>query len=92
MKYKDQLIMEELMNQVGIDSNNNENEELFIAIAAEFISRANPSDKIFSLLNQVKEKGIVPELVEFLNQLGKEDENNWVAKDKLIKFLFQYYK
>ena len=92
MKYKYQLIMEELMDQVGVDSDVDKNKELFIATAAEFIATSNPSDNIFPLLHQIKEKGIVPDFVEFLNEFGEEDVDNWIVKDKLIKFLFQYYK
>lgn len=91
MKYKDQLIMEELMDQVGVEPDETENEELFVGIAAEFLTRANASDRIFPLLDQVKEKGVIRELVKFLNDLGEEDKNNWVAKDKLIELLFKYY-
>lgn len=74
------------------ESNPDQNSELFMALAAEFLMSANPSDRIFDILSSIKQKGLVPELVNYLNSLGEEDENNWVVKDKLIKFLFQYYK
>jgi hypothetical protein len=82
---------QEELNDDDIEDDNENEDDIFVAIAAEFLSRANPSDKIFDLLSEVKEKGMVPELVDFLNKLGEEDESNWVAKDKLIEFLFQYY-
>lgn len=104
MRDKDQIILENIYDKIenveaktpdnfsseddlDVDVSNEDNtNNIYSLVASEFSERAHPSDKIFDYLNDIKKSGSITSLISFLNE-----SEDWIAKDKFIEFLFQYY-
>jgi hypothetical protein len=80
MKNKDQLLLEQAYEQIASS---------FDGLIHD-LSKGLPGPNVFTFLKNVKNSNNVNELINHLNELGKEDETNWVLKDKLIKTLFMF--
>lgn len=82
MKSRDQFLLEQAYEKTQSTSFG-EFESLLIEL-----NKGIPGSQIFSLLQRIKQNGNVRELIEYLNELGNQDEQKWYLKDNLIKALF----
>jgi hypothetical protein len=75
-----------LPHQEPIDVEDEEEQPQFSAIVQE-LSKSIPSENLINRLKMLPSSE-VRTLIDELNQLGDEDERNWMLKDNLIKALF----
>jgi len=82
MKLKDQILLEQAYLKT---------QELSTKEFNNLLSELNkgiPGPQIFLLLQKIKQDGKVRELIDYLNDLGNQNEQKWYLKDNLIKSLF----
>ena len=70
----------------------NTSEETSFDIIVNELSRGIPTDDLLIELDNIKKNGSIKNLITFLNKMGEQDSENWILKDKLIEFLFKFYK
>ena len=75
-----------LPHQEPIDVDDKEEQPQFSAIVQK-LSKSIPSENLINRLKMLPASE-VQTLIDELNQLGDEDERNWMLKDNLIKALF----
>lgn len=78
-----------LPHQEPIDTEEGEEpkEQLQFAAIVQELSKSIPSENLINRLKMLPASE-VQTLIDELNQLGDEDERNWMLKDNLIKALF----
>jgi hypothetical protein len=82
MKDKDQLFLEGILDKIQTPDQNEQ--DVYEAIAKSFNEYSTSSPNIFKYLNYIKKNNDIKGLLSYLNQ-----NEYWVAKDKLIELLFQ---
>jgi len=88
MKNKDQIFLENAYSKI-FETNSDEfdrNKSEILSGTEKELSSSPIGKGIFEFMDKVKQNYSIKDLLDFLNS-----KENWVAKDNLIQFLFQYY-
>jgi hypothetical protein len=88
MKNKDQIFLENAYSKI-IETNSDDfdkNKSEILSGTEKELSSSPIGKGIFEFMDKVKQNYSIKDLLDFLNS-----KENWVAKDNLIQFLFQYY-
>ena len=76
-----------LPHQEPMDLEDEEEPKMQFSAIIDDLSKSIPSENLINRLKMLP-KFEVQTLIDELNQLGDEDERNWMLKDNLIKALF----
>ena len=88
MKNKDQIFLENAYSKI-FETNSDDfdkNKSEILSGTEKELSSSPIGKGIFEFMDKVKQNYSIKDLLDFLNS-----KENWVAKDNLIQFLFQYY-
>ena len=88
MKNKDQIFLENAYSKI-FETNSDEfdrNKSEILSGTEKELSSSPIGKGIFEFMDKIKQNYSIKDLLDFLNS-----KENWVAKDNLIQFLFQYY-